>query len=320
MGQNGRVSQWAEIESAPQQARPAASAATGPRTAAHAHLRLKRTDRLVLGSIDAGAHVLQRRARHVLLGAAVFMLPMAVLQLLLSVFAWSSFQEFEGLLGDKGYLGVERGPALAAMLVESLTAHLVGAYAARYLITYQLGGDPHMWATVRVVLRRAPRLLATWLVSHAWLGLAAMVYLNTDGGLAATLAVLLSPLITMLTAVTIFVAPVVVGEKRPDAIRRAAALARGRFGAVYGFVWANLLVGVVLFGCITLLPALSESTGLITFGSYRWLFEGIAAQMALLIVVPFSAIATAQLYLQVRIQTEGLDIVLAADRVFGSPS
>jgi hypothetical protein len=206
------------------------------------------------------------------------------------------------------------------MLVESLTAHLVGAYAARYLITYQLGGDPHLWPTVRVVLRRAPRLLLTWLVSHAWLGLAAMVYLNSDGGLAATLGVLLSPLITLLTAVTIFVAPVVVGEHRRDAIRRAAALARGRFGAVYGFVWANLLVGVVLFGCITLLPALSESTGLITFGSYRWLFEGIAAQMALLIVVPFSAIATAQLYLQVRIQTEGLDIVLAADRVFGSPT
>ncbi len=318
MGQNGGVTSWAEIESAPQQARAALPDRAAARHGAHRQpVRLKRTDRIIVGSIDAGAHVLQRRARHLLLGAAVFMVPMAALQLFLSVFAWSNFDRIEGLMGEHGYLGAERGAALITFVVESLTAHLVGAYAARYLITYQLGGDPHLWSTVRVVVRRLPVLLVTWAVSHSWLALAALIYLNGNLDLVGALALVLSPLITVITAFTLFVAPVAIGEHRRDVLRRAMSLARARFGAAYGFVWANLLVALVLFGSITLLPVLAESTGLITFGSYRWLFEGIASQMALLVVVPFSAVATAQLYLQTRIQAEGLDIVLAAERVFG---
>jgi hypothetical protein len=313
------VSQWAEIEpgaghgrvAAPPAARPA------PRTGPPAQLRLKRTDRIIVGSIDAGAHVLQRRARHVLLGSAVFMLPMAALQLALSLFAWNRFQQFEGLLGDHGYLGAERGAALVAILVESLTAHLVGAYAAAYLVTYQLGGEPHLWPTLRRVLRRLPLLCGTWAVSHMWLALASLIYLNGSLDLLTVLAILLSPLIAVFAALTLFVAPVVVCEHGHGPLRRALRLARGRFGAVFGFVWANGLVGLMLLVCITWLPRLVETTQLVTFGSYRWLFEGVAAQLALLVVVPFSAVATAQLYLQVRIQTEGLDIVLAADRVFG---
>lgn len=46
----------------------------------------------------------------------------------------------------------------------------------------------------------------------------------------------------------------------------------------------------MLFGCITVLPEAAASTGLVTFGSYGWLFEGLAAQeFAMLVVVPFSA-------------------------------
>ena len=113
MGQNGGVTSWAEIESAPQQARAASSdrSAAG-RAPRRPPVRLKRTDRIIVGSIDTGAHVLQRRARHLLLGAAVFMLPMAALQLFMSVFAWSRFDQIEGLMGDHGYLGAERSAAL----------------------------------------------------------------------------------------------------------------------------------------------------------------------------------------------------------------
>jgi len=39
--------------------------------------------------------------------------------------------------------------------------------------------------------------------------------------------------------------------------------------------------------------------------------------LALLIVIPFIAMATAQLYLQIRVHAEGLDIMVAADRAFG---
>jgi hypothetical protein len=48
-----------------------------------------------------------------------------------------------------------------------------------------------------------------------------------------------------------------------------------------------------------------------------WLLQGVTSQLALLVVVPFTAIATAQLYLQFRVHAEGLDIVIAADRAFG---
>lgn len=312
------VTQWAEIESGAEQSRRATAgqAGTAGRATSRA-VRLRRSERLVVGSMDAGAHLLQRRARHLLLGSAVFLLPMAALQLLASTIAWTRFDDFQGLLGDSGYLGAERGAAALTHLVQSLAAHLVGAYAAAYAVRYQLGGDPRPLPMVGAVLRRTPVLLATWTVSHSWLGLLVLAYLEAELQLFTVLAVLAIPVIVSFSALTLFVAPVVMVEGVRGALRRATRLVRGRFGAAYGFVWLNLLIGGVLTFSIALLPRAAEGTGLVVLGDARSVLEGVAAQMALLIVAPFSAVATAQMYLQTRVHAEGLDITLAADAAFG---
>ena len=90
-----------------------------------------------------------------------------------------------------------------------------------------------------------------------------------------------------------------------------------RFGAAFGFVVACSVLAVLLFSFIAFLPQLAEATGLVTFGSYMWLVQGVTTQLALLVVIPFTAIATTQLYLQIRVHAEGLDLVVAADRAFG---
>lgn len=272
----------------------------------------------MLGSIDGGAHVLQRRGRHLLVGAMVFMVPLAALQVLFTVLAWGQFDRFEGLLGNRGYLGVERGSTVVSFLSLSFCAHVVGAFATAYVVPYQLGGDPKLWPTVGKIMRRLPRLTWTWVVTHSWIALAVLVYLHVDSGTFASLAVLFSPLTMLFTAWSLFVAPVVAVERGGESMRRAVRLARGRFSAVYGFVWLNSLVAWLLFACITVLPEAAASTGLVTFGRYGWLFEGLAAQIAMLVVVPFSAVTAAQMYLQVRVVAEGLDITLAADSAFGA--
>ena len=324
--QNGRVTQWAGIESGAASERASATAAANPAAAAPAPdaaermrrraLRLRRTDRLVLGSIDGGAHVFQRRARALLLGSAVFLLPMTGLQVLVTSMTWSRFDTFDGLLGDRGYLGAERGATALAFIVHSLFAHLVGAYVAAYMVPYQMGGEPRVAVVVRRVVRRLPILLFTWAVTHCWLAVGALIYLSANADEAAGWAIFLGPLAAFLSALALFVAPVVMVEGPREAMSRAVRLTRGRMGAVFGFVCMNMLIGSVLSLSIAFLPMLADSTGLITLGGYGWLFEGVFAQLAVLIVMPFSAAVTAQMYLQTRVHAEGLDIVLAADAAF----
>jgi len=318
-GQNGPVSQWAGIESGV----PASRAALPTTTAARTRVvpRLRRTERLIVGSIDGAAHLMQRRARDVLLGSAVIGVPMMALNVLLTIVAFNRFDTFDTVLGDRGYVGAQSGFILVALAVQSLTAHLVGAYCATFLVRYQMGGNPRMRECWLAVLKRLPMLILTWVLTHWWAVLLDLWIITSD---VAGLVVLfwLAPLVAaLLGTCVLLVTPVMMGEKLGlRAIGRAFRLIRTRFGAGFGFMFACGLLSVLLFSFIAFLPALAKSTGLITFGPYTWLVQGISSQLALLVVVPFSAIATAQLYLQVRVHAEGLDITLAADRAFGATS
>jgi len=279
---------------------------------------LRRAERLILGSIDGAAHVLQRQARTVLLGSAILMVPMVAVGVLLAVLAFDRFDAVDGLLGDRGYIGAESGFAFLAVALQSFTAHLIGAYAAVFLVRYQMGGSPGIGECIRVVLRRLPLLVATWLVTHWWALLFDLWLITSDRSSLAALIWILPLTAALLSTCVLLVTPVIMSEKLGfRAIPRAWRLVRTRFGAAFGFVWACSVLAVMLFSFIAFLPQLAQGTGLITFGSYTWLVQGITLQLALLIVIPFTAIATAQLYLQIRVHAEGLDIVMAADRAFG---
>lgn len=280
--------------------------------------RLRRTERLIVGSIDGAAHVLQRCARTVLVGSAILMVPMVAVGVLLAVLAFDRFDAVDGLLGDRGYIGAESGFAFLAAALQSFTAHLIGAYAAVFVMRYQMGGSPGIGECVRAVLRRLPLLIVTWLVTHWWALLFDVWLINSDRSALAALIWILPFAASVLSTCFLLVTPVMMGEKLGfAAIPRAWRLVRTRFGAAFGFVWACGVLAVMLFAFIAFLPQLVESTGLITFGSYAWLVQGLTSQLALLIVIPFTAMATAQLYLQIRVHAEGLDIAIAADRAFG---
>ena len=282
-------------------------------------MRIRRSSRLVVGSIDVAAHVFQRRARHLVLGSALLMLPMVALHLLLTLLAFDQYQEFDSFLGDRGYVGVETGLVLLWLIVQSLTAHVIGAYAAAYLVPYQMGGEPSIGATARQVVRKLPVLVMTWALTH-WPVLLALWWFATIAPEEAfALTWIVVPALAMLSAATLVVAPVVMIEQLGvRSIVRAWRLTRHRFGAAFGFVFACAVLGTMLALFIALLPTLTEATGFITFGSFGWLVQGITTQLAGLIVLPFVAIATAQMYLQLRVHAEGLDIAIAADRVFGA--
>lgn len=314
------MTSWAEIESAAQpndlaanDARVAQISRTSPRTTS----RLRRSDHLVVGTIDVAAHIFQRRARHIVLGSAVLMVPMVALHLLLTVLAFDSYQDFDSFLGDRGYVGVETGLVMLGVAVQSLSAHLIGAYTATYLVAYQMGGDPRVSVCLRRVLRKVPLLTLTWALTH-WPTLLAMWWFVTIAP-AEALALLwfMVPLLAIVSAMSLVVAPVVMIEQCGiRSIGRAWRLGRNRFGATFGFVLACGVLGGMMAAFIAFLPDLAQATGFVTFGSLSWLVQGVTTQLAVLIVLPFVAIATSQMYLQLRVQAEGLDIAIAADRVF----
>jgi type III secretory pathway component EscS len=279
--------------------------------------QLRRTDRLIVGSFDAAAHVLQQRARVVVLGAATLMLPMMAANLLLSVLAFRSFDTFQNAFGDRGYIGAESGQVFVAIVLQSFTAHVVGAYAAAVLVPFQLGTEPTMRHGLGVVLRRLPLLFTTWAVTHWWAVLLALAIAFAPSATGPSL-VFMWPLVALATTLGLLVGPVIAAEQLGmRAIPRAVRLVRTRFGASWGFVVVAGLISGSLFAFIAQLPSLVEATGLVTFGSYGYLVQGVTLEIALLVVLPLSALATAQLYLQLRVHAEGIDLWMAADAAFG---
>jgi hypothetical protein len=115
------------------------------------------------------------------------------------------------------------------------------------------------------------------------------------------------------------VSPTIVAERAGPlrGLRRGWRLVRMRFGAGRRFVVVSAVLGAALRVAITSLPQLAEQSGFITFGASTWLVEGLAGQLAPLVVVPWIALATANLYLQVRMDAEGMDLIVESERVFG---
>ena len=280
--------------------------------------RLRRSDRLVIGSFDGAAHVFQRHARSIVVGGATLMVPMMALNLGLSLVAFRDFDSFDSLFADKGFVGVESSTVFVAVLVQSFTAHLLGAYTAVFVVEHQMGGSPRLRDGLLEVVRRLPMLLLTWALTHWWAVLIALLAINAPVVAAGTF-VFIAPIAGLLSAFVLLTVPSLMTERLGMAsIGRAIRLARARFGAAYGFVMLCTLLGGSLFVFIGQLPRLLESTGLVTFGSIGYLVQGVAVQVALLVVLPLVAVATAQFYLQLRVHVEGLDLVLAADRAFGA--
>ena len=165
--------------------------------------------------------------------------------------------------------------------------------------------------------KRLPLLMVTWALTHWWVLLVALGAVNSRSAFLAG-AVVWLPLVALGAVPFVLVSPALMVEGGGlRSIARSWRLSRQRFGAVFGFVLLCTLLGGALFAFIGWLPPLLESTGLVTFGSAGYLVQGVTTQLALLVVLPLVAMATGQLFLQLRVHVEGVDLQLAADRAFG---
>lgn len=333
---------WTEIEAAAPQPRSARGAPANPADGGGAEgggvedgravagagrrARLRRQARPIVGSIDAGGVALQRNAGAAVLGAAVFLVPAMALNLVVSRAAFDRFQSLDEtvvsvpqvLTGVQSATGVETLLAYLSLATTSLAVALAGAHLTLLVVRRSLGLPVSPRACLRIVARKLPALVLAWAIAHAWILLADLAAVHLSVQDLAPMATLLVPMLAFLVGFTILVVPVMMTEHLGPlrSVRRAVRLARSRLGVVFGFSAACVLIGGGVRAAISGLPWLIEQTGLFSFGRFGWLAGGIAAQLAQLVAVPLIGLSTAVVYLQIRMDAEGLDLVLEAERAF----
>jgi hypothetical protein len=79
-----------------------------------------------------------------------------------------------------------------------------------------------------------------------------------------------------------------------------------------------LLTGVVATALAQALSFAPQMLGLLIGLDVGWIFLGIGAAMASLLVMPMVAASSVLIYLDLRVRTEGLDLELDVQRVFGT--
>ena len=294
---------------------------TALRTVAPRPLRLRRSRSQILAALDGGGSVLQRRGRDVLVGSAILLIPLVALNL------WATTEAFDrdgsttlsAFGGDEVGTGIEDLAAMLVAVMASFAAALVGFFAASILIGDRFGRRITLWSAMRATVRRLPAILVAWALGHIWLPFFVVWALASPSEDTAARLFLVLPSAALLASATLLVIPVMVAERAGPmrSLRRSWRLAGLRFGSAFGFVIASALIGGLLLTGITLLPSLAEWSGFLTFGDYGWLAQGIAGQLGVIIVIPLIALGTAQMYLEVRLDAEGMDLALDADLAFG---
>lgn len=290
-----------------------------------APLKLRRSRNPALGALDRGGAVLQRRMRDVLLGSALILVPAVGLNLWMTVVAFDRFDSDGALLptlssGTTG-TGVEDVSTWMAIWFASFVTAIVGYFAAQILIGERFGTFVSLRRALVATFKRLPAVAWLWLLTHWWVPLFSLVIVSSPDADVGGLVFLYGLFALFASTFTLLAVPAMVGEKIGPfaAARRAFRLARLRFGPCLWFlVLASVLATAFLVGLATLAPLL-EVTGFVTFGGAAWLVQGILVQLGVLVSVPLVGLATAQMYVEVRLDAEGLDLVMDADAAFGAP-
>lgn len=275
----------------------------------------------MLAALDAGGSMLQRHGRNMLVGSSLLLLPVVAVNLWVTgqIFDQTGATRLTAFGGDDVGTGIEDVAAMLAVACASFAATVVGCFAAIVLIADRFGNVVALRPAIAGTLRRLPTIIVAWVAGHAWVPFLATWSLASPSGEVAGRLFIVIPFAAFLSTITLFVVPAIVAEGLGPfaALRRSWRLMRSRTGPAFGFVCVSTIVGGLLLAGITYLPALAEVAGFITFGDFLWIVQGVASQLAVIIVVPLIALATAHLYLLVRVDAEGLDIANDADVAFG---
>jgi len=298
-------------------ARPAATGGAGTRP-----LRMRRSRQPVLASLDGGGAVFQRRMRDVLVGSTLILVPAIALNFWVTVIA---FDRFDPNVSSQPWFpaGSDTGVEDIAILVTALsvgyTTAVVGHFAAQILIGERFRRPVTLGRALARTGRRLPAIFAAWLLTHWWYVLAALIIATSRLEDAIGLSVLYVFVAWFASAATLMVIPAMVGEGLGPfaAAKRNWTLIRLRYGMCLAFVFlATVLSTLMLVGIATLVPVL-RSLGFVTFGAADGIVQGVMIQMAALIVIPLTALGTAQAYIEVRLSGEALDLVIDTDLAFG---
>jgi len=283
-------------------------------------LRLRRNRNPIIGAFDLGGRVFRRRVRDVVLGATAILVPAVVLNLWVTIVATDRVDpnaDTTGLFADASAGNEDIGVFVAVVFVGVATA-LVGHFCAQLLLGERFQQPIGAGAALKTTLRRSPAVFVAWLLTHWWFvalaGLVATASSDQIGPLLFFSVVVMWPS----SAATLLVVPVMVGEGLGPfrAAIRSWRLARRRFGTCLGFVFLSTVLATLFgLGITTMIPLLDQF-GFLQFGDATGTIVAVAAQLAVLFVVPLVAMATAQFYVELRISAEGLDMSLDAAAAF----
>ncbi len=286
-------------------------------------LRLRRSRGPVLAGMDGGGAIFQRRLRDVLVGAAAILAPALVLNVAVGLFIFNRVDpndpSLPSFFRENASTGVEDMAVFAAIVLESFVTAVVGYFCAQILIGERFRAPVTMGRALLRTLKRTPAIFAAWLITHWWFVLGVVLIVAADREAAGGLIFLFVFVAWFSSAASLLVIPVMVGEGRGPfaAAKRNFALIKLRYGVCLIFVLvATLLASLLLLGIGTLMPAL-QSLGFVTFGDANGVVQGVMVQIAVLFVVPLIALGTAQVYLEIRLAGEGLDLMIDTDNAFG---
>ena len=284
--------------------------------------RLRRSRGPVIAALDGGGGIFQQRLRDVLIGATVILVPAVALNVWVTVLGYDRLDPNDSavpsFLGDDTGSGIEDVAVWLALVFASFVTAVVGHFAALILLGERFRTPITLGAALRRTLRRLPAVFAAWAVTHWWFPVMALIVVTAQSDVVGLWIFLFVIVSWFVAAATLLVIPAMVGERLGPlaAARRSLRLARLRYGVCVAFVLlATFLALLLAIGIGTLVPLL-EATGFVALGDATPIVQGVMAQLIVLVVVPLIALATAQVYVEVRIAGEGLDLVIDTDAAF----
>ncbi|MEL6892497.1 MAG: hypothetical protein AAFP84_12920 [Actinomycetota bacterium] len=286
--------------------------------------RLARSDRPLLSALDGGGDSFQRHLRDLLVGTAALLGPLVAVNLWVTVVAFDRFDPDDALfpsLGTGTDSGIEDVATFIGATFMSLATAIVGFYVATVVLADRLGRPvPGLGVGLRRTLRHLPIVTVAWVFGHWWQPVLVLFAVSAEEDDVAGVVMLLGLLAWVSSAATLFTIPAMVAERLGPiaALRRAWRLFRRASGTTLMLVLLSVLLGgLYLVGVATLAPLL-EANGFVDFGGAAWIVQGVLVQLGVLLVVPLVACCTTQCYVEVRLDRESLDVLVAADDAFGA--
>lgn len=261
---------------------------------------------LTIGELlDAAFRIYRGRAKTLMMAVAVPMVPMLVLQTLVS---WSTQPEnYDPFDFSSAQQSVEPGEALLQLtgtLLSSMAIVLASALATAACfraVSDAYVGEPVTW-----------RESLSFAKTRIWgvLGLTILVGLATLLGLVLCIVPVIVPMAWFSVAVPVLLME---GTGVGRAMGRSRALVSGRFWPVLGAVLLSALLASILQGIIATPAFVAYIADLPTVAAL--IVEAVFSGIGLILVTPFTAAFTMALYVDLRVRKEGFDIYLWAQRL-----